>query len=330
MDSSFLRAAEDREPSGSLGPTSPPRDSKARVPPPSLKALVLALALDTLWGEWPEATHPVVWIGRLLTWAEQHAPAHPAGRAAVGALVALGVPCISGALAGQMGSRFPWPLQAVLLKPTFAGRALLDAARRVEQALDANELDQARLDLRWLVSRPTSGLDAGLVAAAAVESLAENLVDSWVGPLCAYALFGLAGAYAYRAVNTADAMWGYRTSRYEWLGKSAARLDDLVAWVPARISVGLLWLVAAGAPREHARRVWWQDRRRTASPNAGQTMAMMAGVLDRRLEKPNHYVLNQAAPLPGGDDIARARQIVRRAMLGTVILVGALRLARHG
>jgi adenosylcobinamide-phosphate synthase len=93
------------------------------------------------------------------------------------------------------------------------------------------------------VSRRTDDLDSGLIASAAIESLAENYVDSWLAPLAAYSLFGLGGALAYRAANTADAMWGYRSAEYEWLGKGAARLDDVLNWLPARL--GGLLLAAA-------------------------------------------------------------------------------------
>jgi adenosylcobinamide-phosphate synthase len=165
-------------------------------------------------------------------------------------------------------------------------------------------------------------LSPSLVAAAAIESLAENLVDSWVAPLLAYASFGLTGAYIYRAVNTADAMWGYRTERYEQLGKTAARLDDLLAFVPARL--GALLLVLAGGRGRDSLRVWRHDACRTPSPNAGQPMAAAAGQLHVRLEKPGHYVLNAAAPAPSVADVAAARALVARAMLLAALLALAL------
>src|SRR5438105_15583629 len=125
-------------------------------------------------------------------------------------------------------------------------------------------LEPARHELRSLVSRPTTSLDPPLVAAAAIESLAENLVDSWLSPLLAYSVFGLGGAYAYRAVNTADAMWGYRTPRYEQLGKAAARLDDLLNFVPARLG-GLMLCAVAGHSCRAALNTWLRDGFKTAS-----------------------------------------------------------------
>jgi adenosylcobinamide-phosphate synthase len=219
----------------------------------------------------------------------------------------------------------PWPACALALKPTFAGRALLRAAQQVEDALRAGGLARARQDLRWLVSRPTLDLDAGLVVAAAIESLAENFVDSWLGPLLAYGFFGLGGAYAYRAANTADAMWGYRTPGYEWLGKAAARLDDVVNWLPARL--GALVLLSVGPRRSLAREIWRRDAHLTASPNAGQSMAVAAGQLNIRLEKLGHYTLHPEASAPSADDLAAARRLVGRAMLVSALLVLVLRKA---
>jgi cobalamin biosynthesis protein CobD/CbiB len=113
------------------------------------------------------------------------------------------------------------------------------------------------------------------VSAAAIESVAENFVDSWLAPLLAYAAFGLAGAYAYRAANTADAMWGYRTPTYEWLGKGSARIDNVLNWVPARLGAAILVLVAKN--RHRSLRVWLTDAGRTASPNAARVSRWWLG-----------------------------------------------------
>jgi adenosylcobinamide-phosphate synthase len=219
----------------------------------------------------------------------------------------------------------PWPIRGALLKPAFAGRSLLEAAVRVELALAQRRLVDARKELAWLVSRPTEGLDEKLINAAVIESLAENLVDSWIAPLLGYAAFGLAGAYAYRAANTADAMWGYRTSDYEWLGKGAARLDDLLNWAPAR--VGTVMIVAvAGRNSRRSLQAWRACASSTASPNAGQTMAAIAGALDVTLEKQGHYVLHPQGCSPSTVHVERSRRMVGRAMLlsaGLCVLIRA-------
>ncbi len=300
--------------------------------PPSRRALTrmalltLAVGMDELYGEPPDVIHPVVWMGRALAWLEIHAPRRDAARLAYGSAVALGLPAAWGCLARLVERVAPWPVQALVLKPTFAGRALFEAARRVEDALDAGRLGEARQELRSLVSRPTAELDRQLTSAAAIESLAENVVDSWVAPLAAYALFGLGGAYAYRAANTADAMWGYHMPRYAWLGKAAARLDDVLNWAPARL--GTLLLVLSADRRRAALTAWWRDAGRTASPNAGQTMACVAGALDVRLEKRGHYLLNRTGRPPDARDIAHARRLVRTAMVlaaVTAVVVGGAR-----
>jgi adenosylcobinamide-phosphate synthase len=289
--------------------------------------LALALVLDVLVGEPPTALHPVVWMGRLLDWLEARAPRGDVGRLVYGFGVAVAVPLGWAWLAGCVERFAPWPLQAVLLKPAFAGRALVDAGGRVEAALGSLQLEPARFELRSLVSRPTAQLDHALIAAAAIESLAENLVDSWVSPLLAYALFGLGGAYGYRAVNTADAMWGYRSSRYEWLGKATAHLDDVLNVAPARLGALLLCCASGGGWRAGFA-AWRADGGRTSSPNAGQTMACAAGALGVRLEKTGQYVLNAGAPLPGRESIARARGLVRRAMGLAAGLAMVIRLVR--
>jgi adenosylcobinamide-phosphate synthase len=252
-------------------------------------------------------------MGHLLNWLEAGAPRGEPARLLYGLGVALALPFGWSWLARTVERRTPWPMQALLLKPMFAGRALLQAGRRVEVALEASDLALARAELRSLVSRPTSSLDAPLIAAAAIESTVENLVDSWLAPLLAYSLFGLGGAYAYRAVNTADAMWGYHTPRYEQLGKAAARLDDLLNFAPARLGALVLCAVAGRGWRA-AMTTWLRDGFKTASPNAGQTMACAAGALGVRLEKEGHYVLGGHSRLPAASDIGRARRLVARAM----------------
>ncbi len=289
-----------------------------RPQPAGAAALAGALLLDALIGEPPAAAHPVVWMGWLLGWLERRAPRSDPARFAYGLAAAVGLPLLWGALGWAAERRIPWPLQALTLKPAFAGRALLQAGRAVEAALDRQDLAAARAGLRALVSRPTADLGEDLVAAAAVESLAENVTDSWVAPLLAYALGGLGTAYAYRAANTADAMWGYHSADCEWLGKAAARLDDALSWLPARLAA--LALVAAADDRTRAIRGWRRDAGRTGSPNAGQTMAAMAGALNVRLEKRGAYVLNAAARCPTAGDIAEARRLVRRAMVLSAML----------
>jgi adenosylcobinamide-phosphate synthase len=295
--------------------------------------LLLAALIDRVFGEPPPAAHPVVWMGRLIAAAEPVILRGSSRRqlALGGALVAGGaagwfaIGWTCDRLAARSALLVPW--QAWLLKCSLAWRALDEAAAEVERQLRAGDLAAARSALRSLVSRETATLDAGQVAAAAIESVAENVGDSLVGPVLAYLAGGLGGALAYRWLNTADAMVGYR-GRFEWAGKPAARLDDLANLLPARLAAALL--VAAGEDRRSALRVLAADRGQTASPNAGWPMAAMAGVLGRSLEKPGHYRLNAAAPPPCPADIAAARRLAGRAWLLLVAaLVAALALRRR-
>jgi adenosylcobinamide-phosphate synthase len=245
----------------------------------------------------------VAWVGRALAAAEA---AVPARTVAAGAAAVLGVTALAaaagallGALARRLG-RAGTVLEALALKPAFAMRRLAGAAREVETALAAGRLAEARrLVGRHLVSRDTGALAPAEVASAAVESVAENLTDSVAAPLLAYAAGGLAAAWAYRALNTADAMWGYRDARYEAFGKAAARLDDVANLLPARVAAAAVAAGAAlaGADPGGALQVAWRDHGRTASPNAGWPMAAMAGALGVGLAKADHYRLGEE-PLP--------------------------------
>jgi adenosylcobinamide-phosphate synthase len=295
--------------------------------------LGVALILDRLAGEPPRALHPVVWLGKLATLIERRAPSTTstsqlaAGAALVGVVV--GTASIIATLAEVVLARLlPGPrilLRAVLLKPTFAVRELLSAAERVQAPLETGDLEAARGALRDLVSRDPTSLDAGLVASAAIESLAENASDSIIVPWLAFFVGGLPGAYGYRAVNTLDAMVGYH-GQYEHLGKPAARCDDLLNLVPARFTAVL---IIAGVVRDGTAQMAWRtmlrDHAATASPNAGWPMAAMAGALQVRLEKIDHYVLGGDYRPPGAADIGTAGHLISR--LATVagwglVLVG--------
>jgi len=217
-----------------------------------------------------------------------------------------------------------WLLAVYLLKSTFAVRGLAAAALRARHRLAHHDAEGARCALASLVSRDTATLTPSLISAAAIESVAENCSDSIVAPLLFYVVGGVPAAVAYRAINTLDAMIGYR-GELEWLGKAAARLDDLVNLVPARLTALLL---AAAAPLARGSVVrafvtWARDRARTESPNAGHPMAAMAGALGVVLEKRGAYRLGGGLRAPGADDIARAV----RVMAGAAALMTALVLA---
>jgi adenosylcobinamide-phosphate synthase len=279
----------------------------------ALVVLAGALALDLAVGEPPRALHPVVWMGRFYRALRGHAPRRPAPAFFYGVMMAVAGPLLFAAVAwGLMRALASLPaaqlvVEIWLLKSAFAVRALGGAASAVARALAAGDLDGARLGLRALVSRDTGALSPPLMAAAAVESVAENASDSLVAPLVFYVVGGVPAALAYRACNTLDALIGYHGDT-EWLGKAAARLDDAANLVPARLTAALLVVASAlvGGSAWGALRIWWRDGARTESPNAGRPMAAMAGALGVQLEKVGCYRLGDAGVAVAAPAIARA------------------------
>lgn len=295
----------------------------------------LALALDALWGEPPAPLHPVVWMGRVLGWCgERLAPLSPRVRDFKGFWLGALVWCVLSAIVLVVTAGLQWwalalpaPFAVVVLvlalKPLFAWRMLRSEVLAVEVAL-AQSLPAGRERLARLVSRDVAQLDAVQVRESAIESLAENLNDSVVAPLFWFALLGLPGAALYRFANTADAMWGYtgmRGGRYWlWVGKWAARADDVLSWLPARITALLLAQVARGLLlREVARQA-----RKTPSPNSGWPMAAMALALGVRLAKPGVYTLNRRGRKPGPLDTQRAAKLGSLVVLVLAPLAAAL------
>lgn len=296
--------------------------------------LALALLFDLTLGDPPNRFHPVAWMGTLIASAKRHAPlSGNFSRFAYGAAMDVGGAAAMAAV-GYLLERgiahLPWPLDCIveagLLKSVFTLRGLGAAARKVEAALEADDLPEARRLVSWhLVSRDTTTLSASKVAAAAVESVAENTSDGVVAPLFYYCLGGLPAAFAYRFINTADSMLGYHDPVHEWLGKVPARLDDLVNLLPARLAAALLTLAAplTGANAQSAWRTWQRDKGVTASPNAGHPMSAMAGALDVELEKIGHYRLGSGGRQPVAADIGRSVRLSRVAVvLGAGLALG--------
>ncbi len=303
-------------------------------------ALVMALAcaLDAAFG-WPDRIyrrigHPVVWIGAVISALElRHNDGEPADRRRAGTL------CVVTTLAVVLmptlllqtalpGGAFGHILAAVLVWPFIAIRSMHDHVAAVARPLVAGDLMAARQAVAMIVGRDPARLDHAGTARAALESLAENTSDGIVAPVFWGVIAGLPGIAVYKAINTLDSMIGHRNERFEDFGRSAARLDDLVNLIPARLT-GVLFAVVSRRPRK-ALATMRRDAHHHRSPNAGWPEAAMAGALDIRLSGPRIYGdliadepwVNDGAPDPTGATLAAGLGLYRRAMLamGLVLL----------
>lgn len=294
----------------------------------------LAVLLDSVLGE-PRRCHPLVAFGALVDALEArwHSPGLPHRarliRGGVAwALLVVPLPC----LLGWGLSRLPGPAAIVLdiavLYLCIGNRSLATHARAVATALQAGDLALARRSVAMLVSRETAQLDPGGVSRAAVESVLENGSDAVIAPLFWFVVGGAPAALFYRFANTLDACWGYRNAHYLYFGRVAARADDALNWLPARICALLYALVGSTRP---ALRCWARQARRAASPNAGPVMSAGSGALNIWTGGPAYYhgelesrpVLGRGREA-GAGDIGRALRLLWRAVAVFVALAWAL------
>jgi adenosylcobinamide-phosphate synthase len=265
-----------------------------------LLILLAALLLDILTGEAPNRFHPVAWLGNLISLLLKIKPREGKARqltygisAVIFTILLITLPVYSLLFYLQNLNVVVYVVvSAYLLKNTFSLRGLWQAVQKVKTSLQSAAVTEARTDVRALVHRDPEHLNDKQLISAAIESCAENLCDSFVAPLLYFAIFGVPGAVVYRIVNTYDAMIGYH-DEWEYTGKFAARLDDVLNYIPARLSA-IFILVASALCRSRAASGWktmLAYHNKTESPNAGWTMSAMAGSLDVVLEKAGHYRL---------------------------------------
>ncbi|WP_063570771.1 MULTISPECIES: adenosylcobinamide-phosphate synthase CbiB [Luteibacter] len=295
--------------------------------------MVLALLLDMILGE-PRRWHPLVGFGALAVAIERHlyADRRLAGMAAWALAVVLPV-----ALLAWLRAASPAPLALVIdvivLYFALGRRSLGEHARPVAQALLAGDLVAARVAVGRMVSRDTLALDATQVSAAATESVLENGHDAVFGALFWFVLFGGPGVLGFRLANTLDAMWGYRTARYNRFGRMAARADDVLGFLPARLTALTYAAMGDGVT---ALRCWRVQAPAWDSPNAGPVMAAGAGALRVRLGGPAPYhgrwedrpALGEGSP-PGTDAILQALRLVDRGVVVWVAIVLLVGVAAH-
>lgn len=292
--------------------------------------LILALLLDLTLGESSNRYHPVAWLGKLISLQLKFSPYGGSVRQFLyGAwMVLVTAAIIALPLYYALSFLQSWNIlvytviSAYVLKTTFSLRGLWAAVQKVKKCLERDDIADARLEINALVSRDTQDLSREQLISASIESCAENLCDSFVAPLLYYAVFGLPGAVLYRVINTFDAMIGFH-GRWEYTGKFAARLDDVVNYIPARISSFLIVLASLYTGRAGD---GWQamlkEHSKTESPNAGWTMGAMAGTLGIELEKAGAYKLGAGTETISTASISRSQiiMLLSSAMWSLVII----------
>ena len=295
--------------------------------------LSIVLLLEACLG-YPDALyrrmrHPVVWIGDFISAREQQWNTRDARRDYVkGALLLLLVMLVVGVAAwlAQLLAEHTFTVIALLIATTgLAQRSLYTHVAAVLAPLEAGDLQRARTSVARIVGRDTTALDECGITTAATESLAESFCDGVIAPAFWFLLAGLPGLFIYKAVNTADSLIGHRDARFAAFGWAAARTDDVMNLVPARIAGTLLCLT-----RLRGFKVMWRDARKHASPNAGWSEAALAGALGVQLGGPVSY---QGEPTwrptfgdgarPVASDLRRALQVYVNACLILWLLVGA-------
>lgn len=250
--------------------------------------LVCALVLDAVLGEpkwlWDRVAHPAVLMGRIIGWCDDR---FNSGDARTNGILVVMVLVLGAGALGWIIAALPlgWLWSVLLAAILLAQRSLVDHVRAVADGLRYG-LPAGRSAVAMIVGRDATALDEHGIARAAIESAAENFSDGVIAPAFWFLLGGLPGILIYKIINTADSMIGYRTPRHEAFGWAAARLDDVLNWIPARLTA---CLIALAFWSERAVEVIWSDAKLHRSPNAGWPEAAMAGVLDVALSGPRSY-----------------------------------------
>jgi adenosylcobinamide-phosphate synthase len=293
---------------------------------------VLAFLIDIVFGEYPDRIHPTIGIGKIIAYLKPRLKnQNPRVEKANGVVLAVAVMAVVAVPVflllfwirslGFYGQIAYIIVGAVLFKATFAIRGMGQYTKPIAAALKKNDLAEARRWLPYIVRRDPSTLDERLITSAAVESIAESTTDGITAPFFFFAIFGVAGAFAYRVINTLDSMVGYKNVENKNIGWFSANLDTITNYIPARLTAYLM-VASAFLLRENWRESWrilQRDKSKTVSVNAGWTISAMAGALDTQLEKPGHYAL--------GDNHGITPQHIDRAlqvMTLTAVLFGAV------
>ena len=272
----------------------------------SILIIGIALVLDLSFGDPKNKYHPTAWIGgfiaKLTPFAKNQNPSmEKLGGVLIVTIVSVTVILLllTLNLGFSLDSTDPVLLilsiilSGLLLKTTIAIRGMEKHARTVLKSIEQDDLSMARVNLSMIVKRKTTNLDKNHLISGVLESISENTVDGVTGPLFYYALLGLPGAFVYRVINTADSMIGYKTDLFKNVGWFAANCDSIVNYIPSRLT-GLMMVFSAGLLQKNWKnsyRVMINDGKKTESANAGYPMAALAGALETKFEKINHYEL---------------------------------------
>ena len=292
----------------------------------SILVVGFAILLDFKFGDPKNKYHPTAWIGSLIAKLtpvakNDHAIIEKfAGMFIVGItsgvaillLFALdiGISLITVDFVSLIVSVI---IGAILLKTTIAIRGMEKHAISVLESIDGENLDVARTHLSMIVKRNTKNLDKNHILSGVLESISENTVDGITGPLFYYALLGLPGAFVYRVVNTADSMIGYKTDIFKNIGWFAATCDSVLNYIPSRLT-GLIMILSAAILQNNWResyKIMIRDGKNTESPNAGYPMAALAGALETKFEKVNHYKLGDGKIILTKDHVYSAISIMK-------------------
>jgi adenosylcobinamide-phosphate synthase len=264
-----------------------------------LAALAASVCADWIFGDPPNRYHPVAWLGRLIGYIVPRLKGRSERAKGTAFAVLLVVAAdlaihfimlasmyLAGIIALAVAS-------AIVLKITIAMRGMERHARAIMSCLEAGDLAGARQNLSMIVRRRTDDLDKQHILSATIECVSESTVDGITAPIFYYSLFGPAGAFTYRAINTLDSMIGYKDDYFSDIGWMSARMDTVANFIPARITAFLMVASARilGADWKNSLSMLQRDHAKTLSPNAGYPMATMAGALRVRLEKIGHYAL---------------------------------------
>ena len=274
--------------------------------------LLIGFLLDCLIGDPYQIPHPIRLIGRMIAalekWVRTHFTALRAGGTILALtviLVSAGIPLILLLICYRIHVILGITVESILICYLLAARNLYDESMKVCRAAEAGDTEQARKAVSMIVGRDTAVLDRNGILRAAVETVAENTSDGVTAPMFFLALGGAAAGFFYKAVNTMDSMIGYRNEKYKDLGWFAAHLDDILNYLPSRLTALLMIAVCPILRMDgrNAYRIWKRDRRKHASPNSAQTESACAGALHLRLAGDAQYFgIIHRKPFIGDDD----------------------------